>query len=288
MKNLREQRQPSGTPLGCYRGLDLTDERGVLCGRILADLGAEVVKVEPPHGDPSRNIGPFYQDTPHPERSLFWLSFNSNKRSITLDLRKRDGRDLFVRLVRNVNFVVESMSPGELEALHPGWSDLTCLNQRLVHTSITAFGSTGPKSRHVASDITLMAAGGYMYMTGEEDRPPLRIGLDQSWQHASGEAAVATILALLHSARTSEGQHVDVSAQASIVPCTVNAIPFRVVDGSILERSGPYRSGLTSARQRQLWPCKDGHVISDLGEAPSELPATKRWQFGWTRRPWLP
>jgi len=248
-------------PLSTYRGLDLTAERGPLCARILVDLGAEVIKVEPPQGDRGRSIGPFYQDVPHPEKSLHWFSYNSNKKSVTLDFRKKDGRDLLLRLVRKVDFVIESMPPGELDILHLDWPDLSRVNPLLVHTSITAFGSTGPKSRHAASDLTLMAAGGYMYMTGEEDRPPLRISADQAWLHAAGEAAVATIVALLDRGATSLGQHVDVSAQASVVPCTVNAIPFRVMDGSILERSGSYRVGLTSAKQRQLWPCKDGYVI---------------------------
>lgn len=248
-------------PLGTYRGLDLAGEKGPLCGRILADLGAEVIKVEPPRGDPARNIGPFYRDIPHPERSLYWFSYNLNKKSITLDIQSRDGRDLFLRLVRKVDFVIESMSLGELDALRLGWPDLHSVNQLLVQTSITAFGSRGPKSRQVTSDLTLMAAGGYAYMTGEEDRAPLRISADQAWLHAAGEAAVSTIIALLQRARTSQGQHVEVSAQASIVPCTVNAIPFWVMNGTILERAGPYRVGLTSAKQRQLWPCKDGCVI---------------------------
>jgi crotonobetainyl-CoA:carnitine CoA-transferase CaiB-like acyl-CoA transferase len=248
-------------PLGTYRGLDLTGEKGPLCGRILADLGAEVIKVEPPRGDPARNIGPFYRDVPDPERSLYWFSYNLNKKSITLDLQSRDGRDLFLLLARRVDFVIESMSLGELDALQLGWPDLHSVNQLLVQTSITPFGGKGPKSRQMASDLTLMAAGGYSYMTGEEDRAPLRISADQAWLHAAGEAAVSTIIALLHRARTSQGQHVVVSAQASIVPCTVNAIPFWVMNGTILERSGPYRVGLTSAKQRQLWPCKDGSVI---------------------------
>ena len=247
--------------LAVYRGLDLTDERGLLCGRVLADLGAEVIKVERPGGDPARNIGPFYRDVPHPERSLFWLAYNTNKKGITLDVETRDGRALFLRLAGNVDFILESFPPGYLDGLGLGYAALRDVNPRLVFTSITPFGSQGPYAGYEASDITLMAMGGYMYMTGEPDRPPLRIGSDQAYLHAAGEAAVATLIALYWRAASGEGQHVDVSAQASLVTSTVNAVPFWEMNQVVLERAGAYRAGLTAAKQRQLWECADGYVI---------------------------
>jgi benzylsuccinate CoA-transferase BbsE subunit len=244
-----------------YRGLDLTDEKGLLCGRILADLGAEVVKVERPQGDPARNIGPFYQDRPHPERSLFWLAYNTNKKGITLDIETRDGQELFLRLVKRFDFVLESYPPGYLEGLGLGYSGLKEINLRLVLTSITPFGCSGSYRDHKASDITLMAMGGYMYMIGDPDRPPLRISCDQAYLHAASEAAVATLVALYHRGANGEGQHVDVSAEASLITSTANAIPFWEMNGVVLSRAGQYRVGLTAAKQRQLWECKDGHVI---------------------------
>ena len=256
-----KQVQTAGALLEGYRGLDLTDEKGLLCGRILADLGAEVIKVERPQGDPARSIGPFYEDVPHPERSLFWFAYNANKKGITLDIARRDGRELFMRLVKNVGFVIESFPPGYMEGLGLGYPVLNEHNPRLVVASITPFGSCGPYRDYKASDITLMAMGGYMYMTGETDRPPLRISSDQAYLHAASEAAVATIIALYHSGESGEGQHIDISVQASLMTCTVNAVPFWEMNQVILGRAGPYRVGLTAAKQRQLWDCKDGYVI---------------------------
>ncbi len=251
----------SETLLEGYRGLDLTDEKGLLCGRILADLGAEVIKVERPRGDAARNIGPFYKDVPHPERSLFWFAYNLNKKGISLEIETGDGQELFLRLIKKVDFVLESFPPAYLDGLGLGYSRLRQVNPQLVVTSITPFGRSGPYQDYKASDITLMAMGGYMYMTGEPDRPPLRISSDQAYLHAAGEAAIATLVALYHRGVTGEGQHVDVSAQASVLPCTVNAIPFWEMNGVILGRAGHYRVGLTAAKQRQLWECKDGYVI---------------------------
>jgi len=244
-----------------YRGLDLTDEKGLLCGRILADLGAEVIKVEPPQGDPARRLGPFYRDIPQPEHSLYWFAYNVNKKGITLDIETRDGQELFRRLVKKADFVLESFSPGYLEGLGLGYSKLSEVNPRLVVTSITPFGHTAPYRDHKASDITLMAMGGFMYMIGEPEQAPLRISFDQAYLHAAGEAAVATLIALYYRGISGEGQHIDVSAQASLVTSTVNAIPFWELDQVISGRAGCYRVGLTATRQRQLWECKDGYVI---------------------------
>jgi len=256
-----EREQTAEWLLGGYRGLDLTDEKGMLCGRILAGLGAEVIKVERPHGDAARRIGPFYEDIPHPERSLFWFACNVNKKGITLDIETRDGQELFGRLARNVDFVLESSAPDYLEGLGLGYSRLSEINPRLVVASISPFGRGGPYGGYEASDITVMAMSGYMYMTGEPGRPPLRISCDQAFLHAAGEAAVAITIGLYHRGTSGKGQHIDVSAQASLVNCTVNAVPFWEINQVILERSGHYRTGLTAARQRQLWESSDGYVI---------------------------
>src|SRR5919109_2766267 len=126
----------SSGPLTGYRALDLTDETGLLCGKILADLGADVIKVERPGGDPARGIGPFAADMPTPERSLFWWAFNANKRGITLDLATPQGRELFLRLVHTAHFVIESFMPGELAYLGLGYATLAQENPRVILTSI--------------------------------------------------------------------------------------------------------------------------------------------------------
>ena len=125
--------------LAGVRVLDVTNERGLLCGKLLGDLGADVIKIEPPGGDPSRNIGPFYKDTPHPERSLFWWCANLNKRGITLNLETVDGREIFRRLLRSADFVVESFEPGYMATLGLSYPELERINPRIIMTSVTCF-----------------------------------------------------------------------------------------------------------------------------------------------------
>ena len=158
-----------------YRVLDLCDERGLLAGKILADMGADVVQVEPPGGSPARNVGPFHGDDPNPEKSLVWWAYAAKKRSITLDLENRDGQDLLRKLVAKSDFLIESFAPGYLENLGLDYGQLSAINPRLVMVSITPFGQDGPYSNYQASDIVGMALGGFMYLTGDDDRAPVRI-----------------------------------------------------------------------------------------------------------------
>src|SRR3990172_2919059 len=118
--------------LSPYRVLDLADEKGVMCGALLAQMGADVVKIERPGGDPSRSIGPFYKDVPHPERSLFWFAYNSNKRGITLDIETTDGQEIFRKLVRKADIVVESFPPGYMAKLGLAYEDLARINPGIV------------------------------------------------------------------------------------------------------------------------------------------------------------
>ena len=115
---------PKKSLLSLYRALDLTDEKGALCGRILGDFGVDVIKIEPPGGDPSRRIGPFYHDIPDLEKSLYWFAYNANKRGITLNIDTSDGRELFKRLVKTADFVIESFPPGHMDRIGLGYSAL--------------------------------------------------------------------------------------------------------------------------------------------------------------------
>jgi len=131
--------EPKELPLSPYRALDLTDEKGFLCGKILGDLGADVIKIEKPGGEPSRNFGPFFKNIPHPEKSLYWFAYNSNKRGITLDIETMDGREIFKRLVEKVDFIIESFPAGYIEKLGLGYSTLSKTNPGVIMTSITHF-----------------------------------------------------------------------------------------------------------------------------------------------------
>ena len=129
-----------------FRVLDLTDEKGDFCGKVLGDFGADVIKIEPPGGSTARNIGPFFKDSPHPERSLFWLAYNTSKRGVTLDMEQAAGREIFQRLAKTAHFVVESYPPGYLERLGLAYPELELIKPDIILTSITPFGQSGPYS----------------------------------------------------------------------------------------------------------------------------------------------
>ncbi len=241
--------------------LDLTDEKGFLCGRILAEMGADVIKVEKPGGDASRKTGPFYHDEPDLEKSLTWFAYNLNKRGITLDIASNDGWAIFLKLIERADIVIESFPAGYMQQIGLDYIVLKAINPRIIMTSITPFGQTGPYKDYVASDIVVQAMSGYLYLCGDPDHPPMRISIPQAYLHASGEAAIATMMALYNRENSGEGQYVDVSAQQSMVRNTVNAVPLWLTYGEILERSGAFRVGLgRNLRARQTWACKDGFV----------------------------
>ena len=246
--------------LAPYRVLDLTDARGLLCGKMLADLGADVVQVEPPGGSPARNIGPFYQDRPGSEHSLFWWAYCANKRGITLDLTKADGAALFRRLAGDADFVIESAEPGRMASLGLGYSDLHPINPRLVMVSITAFGQDGPYAEYLASDIIGMALGGFMHLTGDGDRPPLRVSMPQFYQHGSAAGAAAAMIAHTHRQLTGEGQHADVSCQQAVARTLAHAPQYWDLEQTILRRMGAYRESAGGTFTRINWPCRDGYV----------------------------
>jgi crotonobetainyl-CoA:carnitine CoA-transferase CaiB-like acyl-CoA transferase len=248
--------------LGSYRVLDLTDDKGFLCGKILADLGADVIKIEKPGGDKARNLGPFFHDVSDPQKSLYWFAYNLNKRGITLNIETAEGRQIFTRLVQTADFVIESFPPGYLDGLGLNYLKLSQTNPRIILTSITPYGQTGRYKNYKASDIEVMAMGGLMYITGNPDQPPLRISLPQAFLLASAHGAAASMIAHFHRETSGEGQHVDVSAQECVLWEIANAIPLWELNQNILKRAGSYIAGRwTGTKQRLLWKCKNGYVL---------------------------
>jgi crotonobetainyl-CoA:carnitine CoA-transferase CaiB-like acyl-CoA transferase len=245
--------------LSPYRVLDLTTERGLLCGQLLGDMGADVIKVEPPGGSPARGLGPFLNDQPHPDRSLYWWAYNRNKRSITLDIDRPEGRELLKRLVAGSDFLLESFNPGEMAARGLGYDDLAALNPKLVYVSITAFGQDGPKASYADADLIIMAAGGPLVLTGDEDRPPVRVSIPQAYLHASADGAVGALVAHHESVRSGRGQHVDVAAEQSVAMATqsyVLAAPLGSVEARRMAggvKFGPLDIPL-------VWPARDGYI----------------------------
>ena len=261
--------------LSPYRVLDLTDERGLLCGQILGDLGADVIKIEPPGGSPARWHGPFYQDEPHPDRSLFWWAYNRNKRSVTLDIESDAGREILHRLVAGADFLIESDAPGLLAKRGLGFDDLAAVNPALVYVSITPFGQDGPKAGYADSDLIVWAAGGPLALTGDDDRAPVRVSLPQAYLHASAEAAIAALIALFERQRSGRGQHVDVSAQQAAGQATIGtALDAALGGGSARRLSG--RGNYGPLPMRTTYPAKDGYVTISLHFGTTMGPMTRR------------
>lgn len=251
--------------LSHLRALDLTDDKGFLCGKILADLGVNVIKVEKPGGDPSRRIGGFWGDTPDPEKSLYWFAYNSNKKGITLDIETARGREIFKKLVKTADFVIESFPPGYLDKLGISYRDFSNIYPKIIWASITPFGPEEPYRDYKDSDIVVMGMSGTLYQTGEFDGPPVHISLPQACLHAGADAAVGCMVAYYHREMSGEGQHVDVSMQQSAAWFQANAVPTWELNKGILKRAGAFRAGTSkNVGQRQVWPCKDGYVFFNV------------------------
>lgn len=245
--------------LNPYRVLDLTTERGLLCGQILADLGADVIKVEPPGGSSARKLGPFYQDQEDAENSLYWWAYNRNKRGVTLDITRSEGQDMLRRLARDAKFLIESDNPGTLAQYGLSYDELAADNPGLIYVSITPFGQDGPKASYADSDLVILASSGPLVITGDEDRPPVRLSVPQGYLHASAAAAPAALIALHESHRSNRGQHIDISAQqaaAQATQSTILAAPLN--DAETRRMAGGAKMGPLEIRL--LWPAKDGHV----------------------------
>lgn len=252
-----------------YRVLDLTDERGLLAGRMLADLGADVVQVEPPSGSTARARVPLSPDG----GSYVWATYAANKRGVALDPDTADGQEAIRDLAAAADIVIESEGPAVQSRRGLDHPDLAARNERLVYVSITAFGRTGPKSGYHDADLVVWAAGGPLDPHRDGDRPPVRISLPQAFLHAAADAAAGALLAVLARARTGRGQLVDVSAQAGMGTATLgtaltHAVGDRPRDPGTgrVDQSG---SGTATDPALKKWPCRDGLIEFHLGIGPA-------------------
>jgi benzylsuccinate CoA-transferase BbsE subunit len=251
------------TLLSGFRALDLTDEKGIVCGKILAALGVEVIKIEKPGGDPARGTPPFLHNTPDPEKSLYYFAFNTDKRSITLNLEVSQGQNLFRRLVKSADFVLESFVPGYMDSLGLGYKALERVNPRIIMTSVTSFGQKGPYAQYKGSELIASALGGVLLTNGDPDRPPVREGPDSIYFHAGTVAALGTIIAHYHREITGEGQPVDVSLQEVAASRTFNNLVIWEFGKILLKRSDGVRR-IGARYTRWIWQCKEGYVFWTL------------------------
>ena len=257
-----------------YRVLDLSDERGLFCSRILSELGADVIHVEPPGGSPARHRGHFAGGTSDPERSLTWWAMARGDRSIVLDLDDADQRRTFFDLVASADILVESADPGRWEARGLGYDELAAVNPRLVWVSMTPFGADGPKAAYAATDLIVQAASGAMALTGEAGRPPLRAAAVPAWTHAAAEAAGGALIALWEAQRSGRGQKVEVSAQRATNLTAQFMQSAEVVGHNPIVRAGGFT--LQGIDFPFIWPVADGYVSLTLALDPVNKPFLDR------------
>ena len=263
---------PTGPRPGALSGirvLDLSTPLAEATGRVLADLGAEVIKVEPPGGCESRFVAPFEAGRHgEPDGSLFWRAFGLGKRSVVLDPDDATDHARLLELVRGADIFIESSPPGAMAARGLGQANLLALNPALVYVSVTPFGQQGPEAASPATDLTLSAAGGLLNLQGDGDRPPVPIGHPEASHHGAVQGAADAILALYGRHRDGRGQHLDVSCQAAMVWTLLFADGYPVMTGEDQPGSGEARS-----KPRELLPgvvvpdraaCKDGFVVMTL------------------------
>jgi crotonobetainyl-CoA:carnitine CoA-transferase CaiB-like acyl-CoA transferase len=252
--------------LSRFRVLDLCDASGFLAGRILAELGADVVLLEPPAGHPERRRGPKLPAGPDAERSLRWQALNASKRSAELDLESEAGREALLGLCARADVLLECFEPGWLASRGLGVDVLEREAPRLVHCSMTPFGSDGPRAHYHSSDLVNVAMGGNAALTGDPDRPPVRCSAPTSHLQAAPEAALAVVMALYARERTGRGQHVDVSLQECQLATLVTA------PGQPKGMGRRARGGARLGRTREIWPTQDGHVSFGLRGGPARIP----------------
>ena len=245
-----------------YRVLDLTGLLGFSCGRILADLGADVIKIEPLEGDPARRLPPLLPTKDGSSQGANWLAYNANKRGITLDIESTAGQELFRRMAAKADFVIESFPPGSMRKWDLAYDDLKLQNPGLILVSITPFGQEGPYRDFQGSDLEIMALSGAMSLAGEEGAEPMRVTVPQAPLWVGVEAAMGALTALAYRGLAGQGQHVDVSAQVAVMAALAHAPVFWDLDRVNPQRSGVYVTGrsVTGARMRVFWPCKDGWI----------------------------
>jgi len=237
--------------------LDLADEKASFCTKLLSDLGARVIKVERPGGDSSRKIGPFLGNLPHPERSLFFYYNNTNKLGITLNIENSSGREIFFRLIKRADVVVETFPPGYLKELGLGFEILSELNPKLILVSVTGFGQDGPRCQYKSCDIVASAFGGQMYVSGSLSTPPLKPFGEQSYYTASLFAAIGILLALRKRNFSGKGEHIDISLQEAVVS-TLDHIMVRYFYEQIISKR---QGNLYWNYSFSILACKDGHIL---------------------------
>ena len=251
-------------PLTGLRVLELANETGHFCGKLLGDLGAGVIKIEPPGGEPCRHTGPFLDDIPHPERSLAFWYYNTSKRGITLSLETADGRALFRRLAAGADIILETFRPGHMAALDLDHESLRSDNPGLIMCSLTPFGQTGPWRNFLSSDLGHMAAGGEMASCGYDGSDvPIAPGGGNAWHMGCHYAYMAIMAALVYRTMSGKGQYIDTSIHEACALTTESAIANYIYRGeTLIRQTGRHHS--VAVTPRTQFRAKDGVYVTAL------------------------
>jgi crotonobetainyl-CoA:carnitine CoA-transferase CaiB-like acyl-CoA transferase len=252
-----------GGPLDGLRVVELASEHAAFAGKMLGDLGADVIVIEPPGGHPSRAYGPFADDVEDPERSLWWWHYNTSKRGIVLDLDTDDGAEQFRRLAAEADIVLEGEAPDALATRHLDHPHLRAGHEELIWVSVTPFGRTGTRAHEPATDLTILAGGGPVWSCGYDDHslPPVRGGGNQAFHVASTFAAMGALTAVLARDVTGRGQHVDVSMHAAAnVSTEAGSYEWLVARSTVQRQTGRHALPTISMPTQML--CADGRYVT--------------------------
>jgi crotonobetainyl-CoA:carnitine CoA-transferase CaiB-like acyl-CoA transferase len=254
---------PSGGPLDGLKVVELASEHAALAGKMLGDLGADVIVVEPPGGHASRSYAPFADDVEDPERSLWWWYYNTSKRGVVLDLTTDGGVAQLQRLVADVDVVLEAEAPGALAALGIDHAALRAAHERLIWVTVTPYGSDGTRANDPATDLTLLAGGGPAWSCGYDDHslPPVRGGGNQAFHIGSTWAVMGALTAVLARDVTGRGQHVDVSMHAACnVTTEMATYGYLAAQETVLRQTG--RHAMSTMSMPTQMECADGKYVT--------------------------
>ncbi|HWL56829.1 MAG TPA: CoA transferase [Paracoccus sp. (in: a-proteobacteria)] len=251
-------------PLGALSGvrvLEISALAGAVCGRVLADLGAEVTKIEPEGGEPARRDAPLIP-TALGEESATWLAYNFGKKSLTLDLDAETGLSGFAVLAAKADIIVSDFQRLDIAMMDRLEAIARTANPAVIWTEILPFGRGHDYEAMPATDTTLQALGGHLFLNGEVDRPPVRVGLPVGLVQAGAEAANASLMAHYHALRTGEGQRVDVSVQEVVIWTLLNTtMAWQILSLNEMRGGAIRRERANRFFTRLVWPCRDGYVV---------------------------
>lgn len=244
------------------RVIEISALSGAVCGRTLADMGAEVIKLEPAGGETARQDLPLIPMLDGSKESAAWIVYNLGKRSVTADLDTSQGLSAFKQMVKTADIVIVDFQRLNLDEMDRLAAIARQINPKLVWTEITPFGRGHAYEHTPATDTTLQALGGHLYQNGDVDRPPVRIGVPVGLIQAGAEAANAALMAYYHALRGGEGQRVDISVQECVIWTLLNTtMAWQILSLNELRGGALRKERSNQFYTRLVWPCQDGYVV---------------------------